>query len=65
VTEIFICPKGAIEPESVRLLVDHGVVVVQADDPKVCRFLRSGQEIDSRDLLWAAMKALMKPSDGN
>jgi len=57
--EIFVCPKDSISDRSVRALREAGVVVVQADDPEKCRFIRAGgEEVGSRDLLWAAMKAM-------
>lgn len=56
--EIFVCPKGSISDRSVRALRDAGVVVVQADDPALCRFMRPGAELDAQDMLWGALKAL-------
>lgn len=57
--EIFVCPKGSISDRSVRSLREAGVVVVQADDPDKCKYLRAGgEEVGSRDLLWAALKAM-------
>ncbi len=41
-------------------LREAGVGVVQADDPEKCQYLRAGgEEVGSRDLLWAALKAMM------
>lgn len=56
--EVFVCPKGSISDRSVRALREAGVIVVQADDPNQCRFLRPGTEMTSSDMLWAALKAL-------
>lgn len=57
--EIFVCPKGSISDRSVRSLREAGIVVVQADDPDKCKYLRAGgEEVGARDLLWAAMKAM-------
>lgn len=57
-SEIFICPKGSISDRSVRTLREAGVIVVQADDPNACRFIRGGEEMSASDLLWAALKAV-------
>lgn len=58
--EIFVCPKGSISDRSVRALREAGVVVVQADDPSQCKFLRPGTEMSDLDMLFAALKALQK-----
>ncbi len=57
--EIFVCPKDSISDRSVRALREAGVVVVQADDPERCKYIRAGgEEVGARDMLWAALKAM-------
>lgn len=54
-----MCPKGSISDRSVRALREAGIVVVQADDPEKCKYIRAGgEEVGARDLLWGALKAM-------
>lgn len=56
--ELFVCPKGSIDLRSIDDLREAGVVVVEADDPDSCRFIRANEVVSTDDLLWAALSAL-------
>lgn len=56
--EVFLCPTGALTRQTVKALRKAGVVVVEAEQPERCQFLRSSEILGSNDLLWAALKAL-------
>jgi len=57
-SEVFVCPTGALTQRSARDLRKAGVVVVETDDPGRCQFVRSGEIISHDDMLWATLKAL-------
>lgn len=57
-SEVLICPVGAIEKASIRSLRKAGVVVVETNEPERCQFIRAGEIVGHRDLLWAALSAL-------
>lgn len=56
--EVFICPKGAITQPSKVALRKAGIVVVEADDPDRCTFIRASEVLSADDMLWAALSAL-------
>jgi hypothetical protein len=56
--EVFVCRKGSISKRSIIDLRAAGVVVVEADDPSSCTFIRSTETVPTDDLLWCALSAL-------
>lgn len=56
--EVFICKKGAVDARGVADLRKAGVIVVQAETPERCTFIRSSEVVSSDDMLWAALSAL-------
>lgn len=57
-SEIFLCPRGAIKQTTQKLLTDAGVIVVEVPKPERCQFLRAQTLVSGDDLLWAVLKAL-------
>ena len=56
--EVFICKKGTVDARGIRDLRNAGVIVVQAETPERCTFIRSSEVVSSDDMLWAALAAL-------
>jgi hypothetical protein len=62
--EVFICPKGAIALKSIKALSAAGIIVVEADEPERCQFIRSTEVVSADDMLWAALGALNHAPNG-
>lgn len=58
--DVFLCRTGAIDAVSKRALKRAGVVVVEADNPADCQFIRASSLVSGDDMLWAAMDALKR-----
>ena len=57
-SEILICPTGALKPKALKACEKAGIIVLETDTPERVTFIRAQQVVSSDDLFWAAMKAL-------
>lgn len=56
--EVFLCRTGALTARALRDLRKAGIVVVEADEPKDCQFIRSSEVISGSAMLVAALTAI-------
>ena len=61
--EVFLCKTGALRQRAVRDLRKAGIVVVEADEPKDCQFIRSTEVVSGSAMLVAALTAMAKGSE--
>jgi len=58
--DVFLCRTGSIDARSKSQLRKAGVIVVEADNPADCQFIRASSLVSGDDMLWAAMDALKR-----
>jgi hypothetical protein len=58
--DVFLCKTGSIDNRSKAALRKAGVVVVEAENPDDCRFIKASEVLSGDDMLWAATEALRR-----
>lgn len=62
--EVFIAPTGELSSRAISDLRKAGIVVVEAEHPERCTFIRSSEVVSGDDMLWAALDALGREGHG-